>query len=70
MPAFDELVRVLAHLCKNPDADDLVSFDAAITFGKICEKNEQAVQKMLSFLDLSDDPHKKATVSDSLVYSH
>lgn len=62
MPSFDELVKVLAHLCKPLDNADLVSFEAAIAFGKICVKNIHAVDKMFSYLNTGDDTHKKAVV--------
>ncbi|XP_067941419.1 uncharacterized protein [Watersipora subatra] len=60
MPSFDELIKVLAHLCKNTSIDDCVSFEAAITFGTICVKNIQAVEKMTHYLNNGNDTHKKA----------
>ena len=62
MSSFEELVRVLEQLCKPLDNADLVSFEAAIAFGKICVKNVHAVEKMLSYLNTGDDTHKKAVV--------
>lgn len=67
MPSFDELVKALAHLCKSLDNADLVAFEAAIAFGKICIKNTHAVEKMLSYLNTGDDTHKKAVVSKSTI---
>ena len=63
MPSFDELIKVLAHLCKNTVTDDMVSFEAAIAFGTICVKNQQAVEKMTHYLNTGSDTHKKAVVS-------
>ena len=66
MSSFEELVRVLEQLCKPLDNADLVSFEAAIAFGKICVKNAHAVEKMLSYLNTGDDTHKKAVVIEML----
>lgn len=63
MPSFDELVTVLAHLCNNKEPDEPVSFQAAIAFGTICQKNTSAVEKMISYLNNGNDTHKKASVS-------
>ena len=67
MSSFEELVRVLEQLCKPLDNADLVSFEAAIAFGKICVKNAHAVEKMLSYLNTGDDTHKKAVVRSCLL---
>lgn len=64
MPSFDELIKVLAHLCKNLDTDDPVAFEAAIAFGTICVKNQQALEKMMHYLNTGNDTHKKAVVSE------
>jgi len=63
MTSFDELLKVLAHLCQGVGGDDDVSYEAAITFGKICVKNEHAVNRMMDFLTKSQDTHKKAKVT-------
>lgn len=68
MPSFNELLKVLGDFCENLDVNDLVSYEAATTFGAICVKNSLAVEKMLTFLYSSSDTHKKALVSHDVTY--
>ena len=60
---FKDLSRVLSLLCKCEDADDEISFHAAVTLGKLCVVDENARLKLKGMFERSEDTHKRAQVS-------
>ncbi|KAL8600891.1 hypothetical protein ACOMHN_045029 [Nucella lapillus] len=66
IPTFLELVKVLSHLCRNPDPDDQIAFDSAVLLGRLCVRDASAQARLLQSLRDSPDTHIRAKVSGSI----
>ncbi|XP_059146046.1 uncharacterized protein LOC131933275 [Physella acuta] len=67
LPAFNELAKVLSHLCQNPDPDDPIAFHAAVCLGHLCVKDDHALARLMSTVKESRDTHIKAKALEILV---
>ncbi|CAH1794759.1 unnamed protein product [Owenia fusiformis] len=67
LPAFSQLRDVLVHICKNPDPADMLSFDAAVCLGKLCEPLQVAKDRLLRILDETKDTHHRQKAISVLV---
>ena len=57
LSVFVELVKVLSHFCRNPDPDDMTSFDAAVLLGRLCVADNNAKKKLKDSLQQNHDTH-------------
>lgn len=67
IPSVKELVKVLSHLCRNPDPEDLVAFNSAVCLGKLCVKDESAQARLVRAMEESKDTHLRAKAMEILV---
>ncbi|KAK3736717.1 hypothetical protein RRG08_059247 [Elysia crispata] len=67
IPSVVELVKVLSHLCRNPDPEDLVAFNSAVCLGRLCVKDESAQARLIRAMEESKDTHLRAKAMEILV---